>query len=223
MFAGVSHPGPAVGVVLAASIVIPGFVPAIMPSISDPTQVTASDLAIRLDVTCSPSRTDPTMLGVTATATLTWARHDALPAGLLGTLDGPRDRDAVVVGAVWGTDRPTTDEAPTWALADRPSAEPWLEPGFLWGAPADATVSLAGGPPDLWTSQAWADAASMNDTASVVSERMEAGQPYRVTWHLLQRGPMPWPAVRVRYVHEYRFAVEATAGCGETVDGVRAG
>jgi hypothetical protein len=207
---------PAATLALAASIIAPVFAPRI--TLADPTQVSPDDLAIRLEVTCESPPAGSTSLGVTATATFTWARQDVLPEGLAGLVGEPRPQGVMLVGAVWSAERPTGNEVNSWAI-EPPPVEPWLLTGGTWGPPADAVVTLGGGPLDHWTGQTFPDGASWTTPASIVPRRMAVGQPYRSIWHFTQRSPIPWPAVRLRYVHDYRFAVEAIAGCGETVEG----
>lgn len=207
---------PAATVALAASIIAPVLAPRI--TVADPTQVSPDDLAMYLEVTCESPPAGSTSMGVTATASFTWARQDVLPEGIAGIVGEPRPQGAMLVGAVWAAEHPEGEEVDSWAI-EPPPVEPWLLTGGTWGPPADAAVPLSGGPLDLGTGEAFPDAASWAFPASIVPGRMAVGQPYRAIWHFTQRGPIPWPAVRLRYVHDYRFAIEAIAGCGEVVEG----
>ena len=194
------------------------------PVIGDPTQVSASDLELRLAVTCGPSPDEPGFQSVTATVTMTWARHDLLPNGLLAAFGEPGDRDAMAVTAFWVDGPPADpDGASNWALLDAPPDQPWLDPGFEAGPPSDARVTLeppldpmsgllglGSGDPLL---------ASKLYPVSVVPDRMTTGQAYPAMWRFTQSGPIPWPSIKVRYVHDLRFALEASAACGETATG----
>ncbi len=209
-----------VALAFLAGIVVPVGLPPAAAALPDPTQVASSDLSLLLVVSCGSSSTNPGAQTVSAVVTVTWARHDLLPRGLVGSFAGQVADDPILVETVGSANMVTPPGRPdTWALYSSPPEQPWLAPGFLPASPAGAAITLAGGPPDTLSSRNFSDALSPSYAVSVAPEQMTAGQPYTMTWTFIQNGPLPWPSVRVRYVHEYRFAVDANAGCGETAQG----
>ena len=197
---------------------------AVGPVIGDPTQVTARDLDLRLVVVCGPSPDEVGFQAMTATVTLTWARHDLVPNGLVNAFSGPRDSDAMSVKAIWVDGPPIDPDVPSnWALTDSPPNQPWLEPGYESSPDAGARVTLE--PPIDQTDDPLGigivdpTIAAPGFPAGILPDLMAPGHAYSATWRFGQLAPVPWPSIVVRYVHDYRFAFEASAACGETAVG----
>jgi hypothetical protein len=214
------RPGRIVTVGLAAVLAAASAVPVLGASLRDPTMVVPADLDLRLAVACETSTTQPAIRTARVTVTVTWARHDVLLNGLVGTwIGGQRDNDALLVDAS-GPPPPDSEIREFWNLDDWPGEQPWLDPFPSWPLGDGGGTSLEGPAPSIDPSdpsQAGSFAPRFNTgPLGIRPDLLTTGQPYTIAYSFTNDQATSWPVIRTRYVHEYRFAEEATATCGQT-------
>lgn len=201
------------GVLLAISLLAPSIVPRALAAMTDPTQATATDLELRISLTCD--RGDVALLNgpllvdrqrATVVVDMTWSHTDLLPSGLVGMVTGSDDGDTSGIRVV----DPAANGAFYWDWADGPTIVDMATGAAVgyWGSTSPSVALLP-----------WDMAGSL--TIGIGPEAIKLGHTIRATWLLYAApdGSVPWPRIEAMYAHLDRFLIAGTVGCGETVLG----
>jgi hypothetical protein len=179
---------------LAVMLIAGSAMQAVALGVSDPTQVAAGDMDVRVSVSCD--RTGSGDLGtVVITGSFVFQRTDVWPNGMMQALGGGGPTDYVAL-AVEGS---------------RPNGIPMVTPQ-LTQAPAGRDTT-DGSP--LALGLGGQDGRSMFAIAD--STRLKAGHRYEVMWNYsVEPGLRDVTPVVFGYDHLDRFVLQATATCGQT-------
>jgi hypothetical protein len=208
--AGSSRPTGVLALAIVVSLLAP-MTPRVLAAIPDPTQASAEDLELRIEMSCG-RRDVTTAFGqvisdaqvATIVVDATWTQTDLLPLGFERFFSGPDDADT---SAIRVNDFPT----------------PWL-----WSDDDGPTiVDLATGDPvGVWGSTAQSNRllpADVIGTMTIALERHEVHPDHtiRMTWELIYVGDgrAAWPSIDVYYAHLERFLVAGDVTC----NGIRQG
>ena len=200
----------ALALAVIVSLLAP-LTPRVLAVIPDPTQASAEDLDLRIEMSCRTGRVTPAFGPVipdaqvaTIVVDATWEQTDLLPLGLERFFSGP-------------------DEADTSGIRINDLARPWL-----WSDDDGPTIV------DLATGEmvgTWGSTAqSMNllpddviGTLTVALERHQVhpNQTIRMTWELYYggEGRGTWPTIGVYYAHLERFLLAGDVTCNSIRQG----
>jgi hypothetical protein len=179
---------------LAVMLVAGSAMQAVALGVSDPTQIGAADMDVRVSVACDRNDSGE-LTSVVVTGSFMFKRTDVWPNGLLSALQGGGPTDEVALAVV----------------GSRPDGMPMVTPMLTQAATkGDATdgSALVFGPvgPDGRSTLAIADIA-----------RLQAGHRYEITWNYsVAPGLRDVAPVVFGYDHLERFFLQATATCGQT-------
>jgi hypothetical protein len=208
--AGSSRPRVALVLAIAASLLAP-MAPRVLAAIPDPTQASADDLELRIEMNCGRHEVRPQFGPVipdaqvaTIVVDATWAHTDLLPLGFERFFSGP-------------------DDADTAAIRVHDFSMPWL-----WSDDDGPTIVdlTTGGTLGTWGSTAQSNSLLPDDVLGVMTIALERHEVHpdhtiRMTWELYWGGDGrgAWPQLDVYYAHLERFLLAGDVTC----NGIRQG